>query len=328
MPSTNALKVSYCTTCMGRTHHLFGNPDAPTGSLEHDGTLCRNLEAEKDNPNVEFVILSYGKDPELDRLMHDNYQAEIDKGRIKYVVYPEAEHFKSTHAKNMAHRMATGNIVCNLDADNKIGKNFSTFLVNQFEKNPDIIVAPGLVTRALKAKLGLEGITGRIALTRENFMKLGGYGEEYDGWGGADIGLIMRSKKAGLAQVALSKEQIGNVIEHSDEARIENYHPLAQESSLQRKQRTPFQKIVHIVQRNIDDLKIEANPDGNIGCGTVYVNFSEQPTDIKPLKQLSKEQIFEENRDVSDYEASLKKDWAQRQQKEVPGTDKNRLYPR
>jgi hypothetical protein len=97
---------------MGRLHHLCE-------------TLPKNIE---DNiyPNVEFVILNYNSPDNLDEWMKQYVQL-MDDGKILYLKESTIRFYSMTHSRNVAFKAATGDIVCNVDADNFTG-NFATEL--------------------------------------------------------------------------------------------------------------------------------------------------------------------------------------------------------
>jgi hypothetical protein len=101
-------------------------------------------------------------------------------------------HFHHAHAKNIAHRLARGEIVCNLDADNFTGFGFAQYLIDAFSSGKSIMVrSPG----------GLNGTFGRIAMRKMDFEAIGGYDERMDyGWGYEDTDLIKRAIMAGMEE--------------------------------------------------------------------------------------------------------------------------------
>lgn len=211
-------RVSYCTTCKGRLHHL-------------KQTLPVNLAAEAGNPNVEFVILDYGSEDGLGEWIHANYQPEIESGRIRYA-RSEQPHFRMAHAKNMAHRVATGDILCNLDADNVIAPDFSKYLVEQFSRNPHSVVsvhpltvsekrkkAEPLVVDGKRMRIG-DGFGGRLAISSQDFYRIGGYDERHVGWGMDDVNFALRARDAGLEPVRIPRGLYGNVIKHDNVDRL------------------------------------------------------------------------------------------------------------
>lgn len=305
MLSPASLKVSYCTTCKGRLHLL-------------KETLPQNLAAEKDNPNVEFVILSYGKDPEMDKYMH-LYDAEIASGRIKYVVYPDAEHFQMGHAKNMAHRMATGDIFCSLDADNILATNYSKWLEDKFAQNPHTLVSLNLtkpseylfknIYNKMTKKCFPAGIYGRIAISSETFEATHGYDENYKEWGGDDREFSRRCEEAGSKKVEIPIELWGGVIDHD---RV----PKPKEAQSAKNWSLKDCHAAQVMRRMKEKSPAETvNASGNVGCGTVYINFSDEPTEIFPLDFAKERAIKKDQKEQKEVRVDyLKTDWAEKQQ--------------
>jgi hypothetical protein len=196
------LTVSYCTAVMNRTHHL-------------KETLPRNL-AEQKTPGVEFVIANYGSRDDLDSWMRDACREAIANGQIKYVRNRRPRYFHTARAKNMAHLAATGDIVCNLDADNFLGNGFTSYLRRVFNREPDSVVH---ATAAYSAH-------GRIAMLRHHFEEIGGYNESFEGWGNEDYELINRAcALRHLTPHPCPSPAFARCLEHGDEERIQNFSP-------------------------------------------------------------------------------------------------------
>lgn len=274
------LKVSFCTTCKGRVHHL-------------KETLPKNLAATKDNPNVEFVLLDYDSRDGMEAWVKENFQSEITSGRLRYAKLAPAEHFKMAHAKNMVHRIATGDILCNLDADNVIGKGYAEWLAGVFRKHPSSIVSQHAFTPMVAVAKRIDHkflhrdrpkIGGRIAVMRDDFYRLGGYDEKYSGWSPDDMDFTFRGRELGLKRVDTPVALLGEVIDHSNEERLSELSPEDQETSGALMARHPAKKAATVVERTMRRRTMVANPSGEFGCGTVEVNFSGQPTELKPLQ--------------------------------------------
>ncbi len=205
------MKISFCTTCMNRGQHL-------------QQTLPKNLAGNPDidGLQVEFVVLNYGdKQGMHEWMMNDpQIQGEIARGRLKYA-QTDQEVFRMSHAKNMAHRLASGDVVCNLDADNFTGEGFAEALKVVFEENENVILNPSV---ELSKQFSSEerGFYGRIALSRLNFYILGGYSEEYSGWGGEDVDLTRRARLLGLSYKRFDELKYAQVIAHTNEDRVAN----------------------------------------------------------------------------------------------------------
>lgn len=286
MAEKKPLKISYCTTCKDKLGEAT--------RLSHlKQTLPANMAAEKNNPNVEFVVLDYGSDDNLAAWIKQNYQAEIDSGRLRYARY-EAPHFKMAHAKNMAHRVATGDVLCNVDADNFIVKDFSKWLGEKFDKNIDSVVTYSSITFAddfqhkLKRLGGLpasvSGAGGRLAISRDNFNRLHGYDETYSAWGGDDYNLVVRAIKVGAEKLKIPDNLLGKVISHDHAERFSNMSERDKEISRLRLYEGYWRRNLNWYKRLLSEsTNLSVNPDGNVGCGAVNINFSPEPIVIEPI---------------------------------------------
>ena len=136
---------------MGRAHHL-----------KH--TLPRNLADSVDwaRPDaVEFVVLDYSSPDDLAEWITTDPRLTpyLDAGILKFARSTGQTHFRHSHAKNMAHALATGDFVCNVDADNFVGFGFTEYLRAVFTRRPNAIVTSNRVDRRLNIGR-LQGLHG------------------------------------------------------------------------------------------------------------------------------------------------------------------------
>lgn len=207
------MKISLCTTCMGRAHHL-------------KQTLPRNLADSVDwaRPDaVEFIVLDYSSPDDLaDWITTDPVlRPYLDAGILKFARSEGHTRFRHSHAKNMAHALATGEFVCNVDADNFVGRGFVEYLRAVFRQRPNTIVA----TNRLDSRLNLgvhKGSMGRIALSKANFDLLGGYDEsaKFKGWSGEDTDLVIRALRMFVRPTFIRERRFLRVVQHSDLDRV------------------------------------------------------------------------------------------------------------
>lgn len=206
------MKISFCTTCMGRTHHLRE-------------TLLRNIRDNHlpDGPQVEFVVLDYNsKDGMGDWILNDpELQPYLESGVLQYFRTEDPEHFHMAHAKNMAHRLASGDVLCNLDADNFLGYGFSQYLDCIFTNNPNVVLNP---SQRVSKMFGPDdrGFFGRVAVARTNFERLQGYDEQFKGWGFEDTDFMQRAKGLGLQHLRIDNLKYLEIITHSNHDRVVN----------------------------------------------------------------------------------------------------------
>ena len=167
-------RLSFCITCMGRLHHLRQ-------------TLPKNLAWTTHLPEVEFVLLNYSSPDALEDWAKVELAEAIQRGQVVYYRADGFTHFRMAHAKNIAHRLAAGEIVCNLDADNFLGTGFAEFLLETFGSGERIFARSPVS----------KGTHGRIAFRKADWMALGGYDERVShGWGFEDQDRIQRARPA------------------------------------------------------------------------------------------------------------------------------------
>lgn len=207
------MKISLCTTCMGRAHHL-------------KQTLPRNLADSVDwaRPDaVEFVVLDYSSPDDLAEWITTDpaLRSYVDAGILKFARSEGHTRFRHSHAKNMAHALATGDFVCNVDADNFVGFGFVEYLRAVFRHRPNAIVATNRLDNRLN--LGVhKGSMGRIALSKANFDLLGGYDESarFKGWSGEDTDLLIRALRMFLRPTFIRERKFLRVVQHTDLDRV------------------------------------------------------------------------------------------------------------
>ena len=179
--------------------------------LEHlQRTVIKNIEDTMDYPFLEFVILNYNcPNPDTENWVRTELSGYFNTGRVSYYYLPETNTYKYAHAKNLAFRLAKGNILCNVDADNFVGKGFADFLSAQLNDGQSYVAGP---------RDG-RGLGGRIALKREHFEQCGGYDEHIIDWGGDDYELRCRLDRLPLQRRQIHRPQHLKSIQHSDELR-------------------------------------------------------------------------------------------------------------
>lgn len=190
-------KVSFCTACKGREWQLRA-------------TYKKNIEDNLCYGNVEFVLLNYDSPGDIDELVRDELKEYIDRGVLKYYALKTPDNATPWHcsvAKNVTHRLAMGDIVCNLDADNMTKPNFATLLAKTCR--------PGVALRAQ----GQKGAGGMIAMWRKDFLSVGGYDESFLAVGHQDNDMEDRLWAAGL-EVALFRSMPNTVIPNTNVDRM------------------------------------------------------------------------------------------------------------
>lgn len=174
------MEISFCQTCGNR--RIFAEKTLP-----HNIQLIEKWDA-------EIVLVDYGS---TDGLV--DFIRVLNHPKIKYWRY-ESSPFHSAHAKNLAHRLAQGRVVVNLDIDNFLSQDsFGEYCVLQ-----DGVLLQGFIHVVNREIIGdnvrkmSDGSFGRIAMTKKTFELLRGYDERMLRMGYADEDLLVRAKARGL----------------------------------------------------------------------------------------------------------------------------------
>ncbi|MGB5820427.1 MAG: glycosyltransferase family A protein [Saonia sp.] len=195
-------KISFCTVCMNRLHHL-------------KQTLPQNIEDNIDYGNIEFVILNYNSQDGIDEWITANFSEYIDNEILTYIKTKQPKHFQMSHSKNVVAKHANGNIVCNVDADNFLGKGFANFINKNFKTDENIYLA-------VDKKIAPRDCYGRICVRKADFMYLRGYDESMTGYGFEDFDFRNRLGLLGRKTIYISNEKYLKALIHDDKTRLKN----------------------------------------------------------------------------------------------------------
>ncbi len=249
-------RVSLCTTCMNRLFHL-----------RH--TLEKNILDNINYPDFELVLIDYNSQDGLEEHVKKHFSKWIDKGLLNYYKTYEPQRFNVSKAKNLAHLLATGDIVCNLDGDNFTGKDFIFYLNHLYNLHDD-----NHIFQFNKAPFW--GTVGRISMSRNKFMELGGYDEDFQGTGNEDLDLILRGKATGMG---FQKIEIENFLRYLSNTTLERAVNCTDEN-------VDYYELESINRelsnKNLNDGRFKANGNG-WSKFSLYRNFSDKPF-IQPYK--------------------------------------------
>lgn len=170
--------ISAVTTCMGRLNDvkqtLQKNIDDNTGLF---GRL-----------NFEWLLLDYNSNDGLAQWVEKEMKSYIDNGLLTFYRTEDPKVYSMAHSRNVCFRLARGEIVNSVDADNLTGPGFFTkiqLLANQQK------------SKAIFAK-GKRMLRGRLGFYKKEFIEeLGGYDEELTGYGHEDHDLMYRAFSLG-----------------------------------------------------------------------------------------------------------------------------------
>ncbi len=280
---TDPIKISFCTTCKGRLHHL-------------KETLPKNLSDNADYPHVEFVILDYGCPDGTAKWVKDTFPEEIKSGKILVAEFPSANGFYYPHAKNIAHRIAAeqgkfqgdpSHILCNVDADNSTGKGFATYIAQYFNGGAGTFLCNDAATKRV-FRLEDKGVThprgrgcgGRIAVRKEDFYSIRGYDESFTkGWGPDDTYLVRRLMRRLICIPDIIPTHFLDSIPHENDERVKfapDADALEQTKGFMARYANPatLGKIGGLIKRELSYLNSlsATSSHKDFGCGDVTID--------------------------------------------------------
>lgn len=191
--------ISFCTSCYNRAYQL-------------KQVFSTNAAAIAADPSLEWVILNYASEDDLDEFM----RAQLPKvsRRIVYARETKKRPWHMSVAKNMAHRVATGRVLMNLDCDN---------LIANAAEIIHIAFAQGTKLLHLWSGTPRDGTFGRIVITRDAFFALGGYDESFLPMTHQDKDLIRRALATGRGEPAWHyPSPSGCAVRNTNEESIKN----------------------------------------------------------------------------------------------------------
>jgi hypothetical protein len=198
-------KISLCTVVMNRIHHI-------------KKTLPKNIKDNSHYKNIEFVVLDYNSQDGLEQWIKKEMRDYIDSGILIYAKTDTPTVFDRSHSRNQMFRIATGDIICNIDADNYTGKNFASYVNDTFNKEDSII----LVADTKGKHYNLKDAFGRFCVKREDFLKIKGYDESMKSYGYEDIDLYNRIKWLGRKEKIIKDISYLKSISHQNDERTKN----------------------------------------------------------------------------------------------------------
>lgn len=165
--------ISFGTSCMGRLHHL-------------QETYIKNIQTALDvDVNSKFVLLNYNSQDGMHDWVQTNLKDYMAQGIVKYLKTTKPRVFSQSHTKNITARSADADIVCNLDADNFLSRDYLAQNLTFFKNNK-------YEHKISKPPAG--GNSGRIMCYKKDLLEIGGFNECMTGWGFEDNDFFKRFK--------------------------------------------------------------------------------------------------------------------------------------
>ena len=183
------IKISFFIACANRIEHL-------------KQTLPYNLEQLEDINDIEFIILNYNSQDDMNEFMK-KFTKEMNTEKLVYYKETFSKEFHLSHAMNMAARLCSGEIICPTNADYFVDMEWYNFILENMKKNVFICSKSN------------NDSNGRCCFWKNDFTTLRGFDELMTGWGWEEGDLYRRANSIGLYEINLKdKPQFWKHISH------------------------------------------------------------------------------------------------------------------
>lgn len=180
-------RISFCISIRNRLVQLKKTLQHNLGYIHADNQIC---------------IGDLGSTDGLREWIFENFARQLASDRLLYFQASEELFWSSPIAKNLAHRIAGGEYLFNLDADNFLTRDDLESISRTFDM--------GKPCHQWSGTWG-DGSYGRIGLPRSTFMTLGGYDDGLLPMGGQDRDIIERLKIFGTPAILLKAPEIAAI---------------------------------------------------------------------------------------------------------------------
>lgn len=192
---------------MNRLHHL-------------KETLLKNIQDNEDYPNMEFILLDYDSRDGMEEWARGTLKEYIESGKLIYYKMYDLDFFNHSHAKNIALKLGTGDIVCSINADHYLGRNFANYINHIFNCSEKSVITPiPRVYYRFSETHPPSGSWGKVCVRKHDFLAIKGFDESMVKYGNDDIDLINRLEMHGVKRHCIRRAEYCNVISHSNEER-------------------------------------------------------------------------------------------------------------
>ena len=198
------IDLTFCITCMNRIHQI-------------KQTLRKNLDDNKNSGyNINFVLVDFGSKDGLKEYIINNFEIDLKSEYLKFYYTDELKYWNSPIAKNTSHLLGNGKYLVNLDCDNFTGINGADFLIDHYKNKGDNIIIHQ------SSNIFGSGTMGRISMTKENFLKIGGYNQSLFPMSHQDGDIVNRAILNRLKYYNLKNKEFNKAITNDKKESLKN----------------------------------------------------------------------------------------------------------
>lgn len=198
--------ISFCIVCMNRLHQLRD-------------TLITNISDNEYYQELEFLVLDYNSQDGMEEWVKENMMEYIINGKMVYYKTTEPETFNHSHSKNLAFNLATGEVVCNINADHYTGKGFAAYVNNAFINDDNIVLTPLDFHKTKKRHRPPKDVGGKVCVKKSDFLRIRGFDERMNRYGFEDWDFVNRLELMGIKRLLIENSTYLQFIAHEEAER-------------------------------------------------------------------------------------------------------------
>lgn len=182
-------------------------------------TLPQNIKDNEDYAELEFIVLDYNSEDGMEEWVQANFSDDINTGRLVYYKTTDPKSWSPSHSKNLAFKLASGDIVCSIWADYYTGFGFAKYVNQAYQEDDNIVLTPIDFYNTKKNYKPASDVLGKVCVKKSDFIKIEGFDERMDRHGFEDYDFVNRLEMIGVKRVLIEDFTYLNYISHGDEER-------------------------------------------------------------------------------------------------------------
>lgn len=182
-------------------------------------TLLKNIIDNIEYDDLEFILLDYNSQDNMQEWVKHNFDEFIATGKLVYYRTEQPLEFNHSHSKNLAFKLASGEIVCNIHADHFTGKGFAAFTNAEFQRTEDVFLTTIDYHNKQSNYSPANDVLGKICVKKSDFLRVGGFDERMQKYAFEDYDFANRLEMLSLKRVLIQDQTFLNYISHSEDER-------------------------------------------------------------------------------------------------------------
>jgi len=172
------------------------------GRLAH---LQQSLGPAASQPRSSCIVVDYSCPDHCGDWVEQHFPA------VQVVRVPDQPGFNPARARNRGAAAAKAPWLCFFDADVILDANFAAQALSRVQAGNYYVAQPGR-----------KALTGTVVCAREDFLRVGGYDEVYQGWAEEDLDLYDHFLFCGMKRQGFPQEWL-TPIAHADDLRVQHH---------------------------------------------------------------------------------------------------------